>query len=115
VKHPDARRARRYRVKWPARLRAVAAIEWHTVQVVNLSVTGVLLQTQHEYEIGERVEVEIDFLTQPQRKTVVAGVGWVVREEPTDPRRAAIQFDLGCQRQLAATWTTARAARAALP
>ena len=84
-------------MKWPARIRAIAESEWHPGQVVNLSVSGVLLQLRHEYEVGERVEVEIDFLTQPNCRTVVAGVGWVVREEASDPPAAAIYFDLGCR------------------
>ena len=62
----------------------------------NLSVTGVLLQTERLYEIGERVEVEIDFLTKPESKTVVTGVGHVVREHRGEPPVAAIHFDLGC-------------------
>jgi Tfp pilus assembly protein PilZ len=83
-------------VKWPARVRAIAELDWHPGQVVNLSVSGVLLQTEQEYEIGERVEVEIDFLTHPDCRTIVAGVGWVVRDG-NDPRSAAIHFDLGCR------------------
>lgn len=78
-------------------MRAIAETEWHPGQVINLSVSGVLLQVQQEYEIGERVEVEIDFLTQPTCRTVVAGIGWVVREDGHDPRNAAIHFDLGCR------------------
>jgi hypothetical protein len=70
--------------------------DWHAGQVVNLSVTGVLLQTERHYKVGERVEVEIDFLTQPEYRTVVAGVGAVVRGSATGPRRAAIHFDVGC-------------------
>lgn len=63
---------------------------------MNLSVTGVLLHTDQIYEIGERVEVEIDFLTQAESKTVVTGVGYVVRENGGNPHSAAIHFDLGC-------------------
>ena len=84
-------------MKWPARVRALAEPEWQPGQVVNLSVSGVLLQVQREYEIGERVEVEIDFLTHPECRTIVAGIGWVVREDKDDPRNAAIFFDLGCR------------------
>ena len=46
-----------------------------------------LLQTERPYEIGERVEVEIDFLTKPETKTVVTGVGYVVREQAASPTR----------------------------
>ena len=96
--HVEARRACRHRVQWPARVRLITETTWHPGQVLNLSVTGVLLQLEQAYEIGERVEVEIEFLTQPEFKTVVTGVGYVVREESGEPYRAAIHFDLGCHR-----------------
>ena len=92
-----ARRACRHDVEWPARVRSIVESTWHTSQVVNLSVTGVLLQINKAYDIGERVEVEIHFLTQPQRKTIVTGVGRVVRDNGGRPPTAAIHFDLGCQ------------------
>ena len=94
--HVEQRRACRHRVKWPARVRSIAETTWHAGQVLNLSVTGVLMVTEQAYEIGERVEVEIDFLTQPDCKTVVTGVGYVVRENGDSPHKAAIHFDLGC-------------------
>jgi len=74
----------------------MAEVDWHPGQVVNLSVTGVLLQIDKRYTVGERVEVEIDFLTQPESRTVVAGVGYVVRGNGNASTRAAIHFDLGC-------------------
>jgi Tfp pilus assembly protein PilZ len=92
----EARRACRHTVKWPARVRSITESAWHPGQVINLSVTGVLLQTERSYELGERVEVEIDFLTKPESKTVVTGVGYVVREHRGEPPAAAIHFDLGC-------------------
>ena len=90
----EARRACRHKVKWPARIRSIAEANWHAGQVLNLSVTGILLQTEQPYELGERVEVEIDFLTQADCKTIVTGVGYVVRENGDG--HAAIHFDLGC-------------------
>jgi hypothetical protein len=92
----ELRRACRHTVNWPARVRSVAESTWHSGQVINLSVTGVLLQIERSYEVGERVEVEIDFLTKPESKTVVSGVGHVVREHRGQPPGAAIHFDLGC-------------------
>jgi Tfp pilus assembly protein PilZ len=97
-------------VKWPARVRSIADTHWHPAQVLNLSVTGVLLQTEQVYEMGERVEVEIDFLTHPEFKTVVTGIGYVVRED-CDAQCAAIHFDLGCTPTLRATSPGGRAAR----
>jgi hypothetical protein len=91
----EVRRACRHSVTWPVRVRGLTDTDWHSGRVVNLSVTGVLLQTDRQYEVGERVEVEIDFLKQPEIKTVVGGVGHVVRGNGA-PKRAAIHFDLGC-------------------
>ena len=92
----EMRRACRHTVKWPARVRSIAEAGWHPGQVVNLSVTGVLLQVEHPYAIGERVEVEIDFRTKPEANSVVTGVGHVVREQRGERPSAAIHFDLGC-------------------
>jgi hypothetical protein len=91
----EQRRACRHQVRWPARVRSIAETTWHPGQVINLSVTGVLLTIERAYNIGERVEVEIDFLTQPNRRMVVTGVGYVVRENGGNPHSAAIHFDLG--------------------
>ena len=92
----EQRRACRHRVKWPARVRSITETSWHAGQVLNLSVSGVLLVSEQAYELGERVEVEIDFLTQPDAPTVVTGVGYIVRENGGNPHSAAIHFDLGC-------------------
>ncbi len=111
VKRVEARRACRHYVKWPARIRSLTESQWRPGQVLNLSVTGVLMQIEHEYEIGERVEVEIDFLTQPESKTVVTGVGYVVREHRGVPYCAAIHFDLGCRPAARPSAPAARDAR----
>ena len=107
----DARRACRHHVRWPARVRSITESKWHAGQVLNLSVTGVLLQLEQPYGIGERVEVEIDFLAQPESKTVVTGVGYVVREHGGKPYSAAIHFDLGCRPGPRATAPTEHDAR----
>jgi hypothetical protein len=109
--HAEARRACRHRVKWPARVRSIAETTWHPAQVLNLSVTGVLLQFEQAYLIGERVEVEIDFLTQPGITTVVTGIGYVVREDATGARSTAIHFDLGCTPAMGTIAPDARGAR----
>ena len=93
----EGRRASRHYVEWPARVRLVSESKWHTGRVLNLSVTGVLLQIEQVYGIGERVEVEIDFLAQPECKTVVSGVGHVVREHGSHPYSAAIHFEMECR------------------
>lgn len=97
MSRPEARRACRHNVTWAARVRSITESRWNAGQVVNLSVSGVLLQLDKVYDIGERVEVEIEFLTQPESKTVISGVGYVVREHARDPYSAAIHFDLGCR------------------
>jgi hypothetical protein len=93
---PDAPRACRHQVRWPARVRSVDEVGWHAGQVVNLSVSGVLLRMDHQYRIGERVEVEIDFLTKPECRTVVSGVGFIVRKDAMIPGSAAVQFQFEC-------------------
>jgi hypothetical protein len=106
----ETRRACRHRVQWPARVRSIADTQWQPAQVLNLSITGVLLRTEQAYRIGDRVEVEIDFLTHPEAKTVVTGLGYVVREE-CDVQCAAIHFDLGCAPAMRAISPSGRAAR----
>jgi hypothetical protein len=56
----------------------------------------VLLRMRHQYRIGERVEVEIDFLTKPESTTVVSGVGLIVRKDADIPGSAAVQFLFEC-------------------
>ena len=107
----EARRVCRHHVQWPARVRLITESTWHSGQVLNLSVTGALLQLEQPYEIGERVEVEIDFLAQPECKTVVTGVGHVVREHRGQPYRAAVHFDLGFRPGPRASEPPARDAR----
>jgi PilZ domain len=92
----DARRACRYRVNWTARLRLVDEASWQPAQVVNLSVTGVLLHVNRAHSVGERVEVEIDFLTQPGATTIITGVGHIVRQDQIVPGAAAVHFVVEC-------------------
>jgi hypothetical protein len=86
------RRAYRYDVKWSARVRCIGEDSWEAGQIRNLSVTGVLLQAERHYRVGERVEVEIDFLTRPHAATIVSGVGRVIREGGPTSGSAAIEF-----------------------
>ena len=87
------RRAQRYRVSWPVRIRRVEGDEpWHTCRTVNMSVSGALLRTYRQFRVGERVEVQIEFLAEAQAKSIISGVGYVVREEPSIPGGAAVHF-----------------------
>ena len=92
----DSNRARRQKVAWPARIRAKGQAEWHVGRVLNLSVTGALLQIEHRYPLGELVEVEIDFLNRHDSQVVVAGNGYVVREHRPIPNSSAVHFEMGC-------------------
>lgn len=92
----DTRGACRHDVSWPARIRYADDSDWHAGRVINLSVSGALLQTDRRFQIGERVEVEIDFLSQPNCSTVVAGVGLIVRVDERFPGRAAVHFAVEC-------------------
>lgn len=93
-------RACRHDVDWPARVRRTDETRWSFGQVVNLSVTGALLRTDYRYRIGERVEVEIDFLSELNRtreaKTIVSGVGLIVRTDNRIPGYAAVRFTVEC-------------------
>jgi hypothetical protein len=84
-------RAQRYTVNWPVRVRRINGTRWHLGRSVNLSVTGILLQLPRGYSVGQRVEVEIDFLAHPDQKSIIRGLGRVVRALD---RAAAIHFDV---------------------
>ena len=86
------RRAHRYHVSWPARLRRGPDAEWLPCRTVNLSVSGVLLRTHQAFEVGERVEVEIEFRASVKSTSIVSSQGQVVRLEPAVPGGAAISF-----------------------
>ena len=102
--YPDARRACRHEVRWPARVRSVDEVEWHTGQVVNLSVTGVLLRMDHQYRIGERVEVEIDFLTKPECKNGRLGSRIHRPQRREDPRQRGCAISVSSAVSRAAAW-----------
>jgi hypothetical protein len=77
------------------RVRRLNETDWHAGRSINLSVTGILLETGNRYRVGERVEVEIDFPVQPNSKTIIRGAGLVVREDRhLAALGAAIQFDV---------------------
>lgn len=109
---PEMKRACRYQVNWPARVRAFHEADWQAVQVVNLSVSGALLRMERRYRVGERVEVEIDFLPQAESRTVVSGVGHIVRTDRRASGGSAVQFLIECglsKRSSDAADSTARA------
>jgi PilZ domain len=88
-----SRRAQRFGVSWPARVRRLnSEDQWHTCRTVNLSVTGTLLRTYRRYKVGERLEVQIEFITQPEPRTVIVTLAEVVRQEVSIPGGAAVHF-----------------------
>ena len=87
-----SRRAQRFGVTWPVRVRRVNEAQWHAGRTLNLSVTGALIRTYRRFRVGEDVEVEIEFLAHAERKAVVSSLAHVVREESAVPRVAAIHF-----------------------
>ena len=63
-------------------------------RAVNLSVSGILLQMPRPHRIGERLECEIDCLVRRERRTVLRGVGEVVRNGNNRRTLAAVHFDM---------------------
>jgi hypothetical protein len=87
-------RAPRYAITWQVRVRRVHDSTWDLAKGVNLSVTGALLRLNRSYRIGECLEFEIDCFVRPEIKTMLRGVGEVVRSDGTGQHRAAIHFDI---------------------
>jgi hypothetical protein len=85
-------RAQRFGVNWPMRVRPLGSDEWHDCRTLNLSVSGVLLRTYgRDLDMGARVEVEIHF-PPLARRSIVSGVGHVVRHESSIPGGVAVHF-----------------------
>ena len=87
-------RAQRYGVKWPVRVRRLDEATWSPGSSVNLSISGILLETPRPYRVGDRVEVEIIFLAHPDARTIIRSLGHVVREHGGVPGGTAVQFDV---------------------
>lgn len=87
-------RATRYAISWRVRVRRVDDSRWNVARAVNLSVSGILLHMPQPHRIGERLEWEIDCLVRRGRKTVLRGIGQVVRNGNSRRTLAAIHFDV---------------------
>jgi hypothetical protein len=61
---------------------------------VNLSVSGMLVRMPRQYRVGESLEWEIEFLIKAGMKTILRGVGEVVRSENLRRPLTAIRFDI---------------------
>jgi hypothetical protein len=93
--HPAiGQRATRYAISWRVRVRRVDDARWNMARAVNLSVSGILLHMPRRPRIGERLECEIDCFVRPGRKTVIRGVGEVVRNSNSRRTLAAVHFDV---------------------
>lgn len=87
-------RAQRYGVKWPVRVRRLDEATWSPGSSVNLSISGILLETPRPYRVGDRVEVEIVFLAHPDSRTIIRSLGQVVREHGGLAGGTAVQFEV---------------------
>jgi hypothetical protein len=57
-----------------------------------MSVTGMLLGLAARYRVGEFVEWELDYFVRPEAKTMIRGVGRIVRKTSGRVALLAIQF-----------------------
>jgi hypothetical protein len=89
-----SQRATRYAVSWRVRVRRVDDSKWNVARAVNLSVSGILLQLPQRHRVGERLECEIDCRVRPEMKTMLRGVGEIVRHGKSRHALAAIHFDV---------------------
>ena len=75
----DDKKAPRFRVELEAKFRFVGTFQWTDVTVVNLSSTGLCLQTRAELLPGDLIEMEIetfDSVQHAHRRRLVATVQW---------------------------------------
>jgi Tfp pilus assembly protein PilZ len=88
-----ALRARRFGVCWPVRVRRDDESAWHAAMSLNISTSGILLETRRAYDVGDRVELEISFLGHPDRSTIIGTFGHVVRKRQAPADGTAVQFE----------------------
>lgn len=88
----DVRRALRSDVTWSARVRRFNESVWHDGFVLNMSVTGALLEIACHCEVGEWLAVEIEFPGNAGSTGVLARCGPVVRRPRSRSHAVAVQF-----------------------
>jgi hypothetical protein len=88
----DVRRAIRSDVAWSARVRRFNEAAWHNGFVLNMSVTGALLELACRCEVGEWLAVEIEFPGTSGSTGVLARCGPIVRKPREQSRAVAIHF-----------------------
>ncbi len=88
-------RARRYDVRWPLKVRRLDDSTWETARSVNISTSGILFEAPLSYSVGERVELEINFLGN-NGGTIVGTFGLVVRHHDLVAQASgtAVKFDV---------------------
>ena len=91
-----AARARRFDVRWPVKVRRLDESTWDAASSLNISTSGILIETPLSYGVGDRVELEISFLGNTDGNTIVGTFGHVVRHHtaPLPPRGTAVKFDV---------------------
>jgi Tfp pilus assembly protein PilZ len=87
-------RARRFGVCWPVRMRRLDESTWHPAKSLNISTSGILIDTRRAYNVGDRLELEISFLGHPDRRTIIGTFGHVVRRRAVPNDGTAVQFDV---------------------
>jgi hypothetical protein len=88
----DIRRAIRSDVTWSARVRRFNDAVWHDGFVLNMSVTGALLDLACGCEVGEWLAVEIECPTATGSNGTFVRRGPVVRKHRAQSRAVAVQF-----------------------
>lgn len=88
----DVRRALRSDVTWSARVRRFNEAAWHDAFVLNMSVTGALLELACRCEVGEWLAVEIECPTATGSNGKFVRRGPVVRKHRAQSRAVAVQF-----------------------
>src|SRR5687767_11011878 len=88
----DVRRALRSDVTWSARARRFNEAVWHDGFVLNMSVTGALLELPCRCEVGEWLAVEIEVPGSAGPRGVLARCGPVVRKPRAQSHAVAVHF-----------------------
>ena len=75
----DDKKAPRFRVELNARFRVVGTFQWNDALVVNLSSTGLCLQSKAELNPGDLLELEIetyDSIHHAHKRRIIATIQW---------------------------------------
>lgn len=85
-------RAERSRVMWPARVRRFNEATWHGGVVLNLSLTGALVELTCRCQPGEWLAVDIEYPTATGEYGQYTRVGQVIRTRKPPSTVVAVGF-----------------------